>query len=139
MLKWLKDAVVQQLVAEVRRNAQRFDTIIELLREQTKTLSGLGLMPERLEIIHGLIFDLTRKVEQQMSELSDAVAAIANDVTELQAAQQRVIDLLTKPNPDVQSAVAALQNADAGFDAVRDALNAAGATPSEAPPASSEG
>ena len=78
---------------------------------------------------------LDRKVDKRMSELSDAVAAIANDVTELQAAQQRVIELLTKPTPDVQSAVAALQNADAGFDAIRDALNAAGGTTTDKAPA----
>lgn len=32
-----------------------------------------------------------------MSELSDAVAAIANDVSELQTATQRVLDLLASP------------------------------------------
>lgn len=69
-----------------------------------------------------------------MSDLSDATAAIANDVTELQAAQKRVIDLLTQPNPDVDAAVAALRTADTGFDAIRDALNAAGTTPPETPP-----
>jgi methyl-accepting chemotaxis protein len=67
-----------------------------------------------------------KEILKQMSELSDSVAAIANDVTELQAAGQRVIDLLTQPNPDVAAAVAALQAADAGFDAIRDSLNAAG-------------
>ena len=69
-----------------------------------------------------------RRTEQKMSELSDAVAAIANDVTELQAAGQRVIDLLTQPNPDVAAAVTALQAADAAFDTLRDSLNNAGAT-----------
>lgn len=82
-------------------------------------------------LIAGLI--QLRRIKNQMSELSDAVAAIANDVTELQAAQQRVIDLLTKPNPDVTAAVSALRTADAGFDAIRDALNAAGTTPEEPP------
>lgn len=69
-----------------------------------------------------------------MSELSDAVAAIANDVTELQAAGQRIIGLLTQPNPDVTAAVEALKTADAGFDAIRDSLNAAGQPPPVEPP-----
>lgn len=79
------------------------------------------------------IISRLRRVETTMSELSDAVAAIATDITELQTASQRVIDLLTQPNPDVSAAVAALQNADAAFDGIRDALNAAGTTPE--PPA----
>lgn len=61
-----------------------------------------------------------------MSELTDAVTAISNDVGELQTAVQRVLGLLNQPNPDVVAAVAVLQNADAAFDAVRDSLNAAG-------------
>lgn len=64
-----------------------------------------------------------------MSELSIAVAKIGEDVGELQAAVQRVLDLLNQPNPDVAAAVAALQNADAAFDAIRDSLNAAGTVP----------
>lgn len=63
-----------------------------------------------------------------MGELADAVAEITNNVTELQAASQRVIDLLSQPDPDVAAAIAALRAADAGFDAVRDGLNAAGGT-----------
>lgn len=80
-----------------------------------------------LVIIIGLtVLYQLRKVRKTMSELSDAVSAIGNDVGELQAAVQRVLDLLTQPNPDVAAAVAALQNADAAFDAIRDSLNAAG-------------
>lgn len=69
------------------------------------------------------------RINKTMSDLTNAVAAIANDVTELQAAGQRILALLTQPNPDVAAAVAALQNADAAFDALRDSLNAAGTTP----------
>lgn len=76
----------------------------------------------------GFKFLIGKGLHKTMSELSDAVAAIANDVTELQAAGQRVIDLLTQPNPDVAAAVEALRTADAGFDAIRDALNSADTT-----------
>jgi len=74
-----------------------------------------------------------KQLEKKMSELSDAVAEIGKNVGELQAASQRVIDLLTQPNPDVSAAIAALQNADAGFDAVTAALNAAGTIPEPEP------
>lgn len=97
------------------------------------------LLDRRLIDLAGRIKLLDRKVTKRMSELSDAVAAIANDVTELQAASKRVLDLLTQPNPDVQSAVAALQNADAGFDAIRDSLNAAGGASTTPEPAPTEG
>lgn len=70
-----------------------------------------------------------RRIEHTMSELNDAVAAIGNDVGELQTAVQAVLALLNQPNPDVAAAVAALQNADAAFDAIRDSLNAAVPTP----------
>lgn len=92
---------------------------------KSKSDRQFELLDERLIDIQGNLKTLIRKVNERMSELSDAVAEIANDVTELQAAQQKVVDMLNKPNPDVAAAVAALQNADAGFDAVRDALNAA--------------
>lgn len=72
------------------------------------------------------------EVKRTMSELSTAVAAIAEDVIELQAASKAVLDLLQQPNPDVSAAIAALQNADAAFDAVRDGLNAA--VPKSEPP-----
>jgi chromosome segregation ATPase len=81
------------------------------------------LLDKRLINLHDQIATLQRKVECGMSELSDAVKSVADDVSELQAAQQRVIDLLNRPNPDVSAAIAALQNADAGFDAVTKALN----------------
>lgn len=64
-----------------------------------------------------------RSIEKNMTELSDAVAAIANDLGEMQTAVQAVIDKLNQPNPDVAAAVSALQSADAGFDAIRDSLN----------------
>ena len=71
------------------------------------------------------------EILRKMSELSDAVAAIANDVSELQAAVQAVLAKLQEPNPDITSAVSALQSADAAFDTLRDSLNAAVAPPSE--------
>jgi len=74
----------------------------------------------------GIKLSILRSIRKQMSELSDAVGAIANDVTELQTAVQRVLELLQQPDPDVAAAVASLQNADAAFDALRDSLNAAG-------------
>lgn len=77
----------------------------------------------------GIKLSTLKQVRCLVSELSDAVAAIADDVTELQTAGQRVIDLLTQPNPDVAAAVEALKAADAGFDALRDSLNAAGQPP----------
>ena len=89
------------------------------------------LLDGRLIDIQGKIKNLSRKVDEKMSELTDAVAAIANDVTELQASSKAVLDLLQQPNPDVPAAVAALQNADAAFDAVRDSLNAALPKPPE--------
>ena len=81
----------------------------------------------------GIKLSALRRIENKMSELSDAVAAITNDVTELQTAGQRVIDLLSQPNPDVAAAVDALKTADAGFDALRDSLNSAGTTAGAAP------
>ena len=90
-------------------------------------------LPNDVEAKLEAIISTIRRMEQKMSELSNAVAAIANDVTELQAAVQRVIDLLSQPNPDVTAAVAALQAADASFDTLRDSLNAAG-TPVEPTP-----
>lgn len=80
-------------------------------------------------------YSTKRKVKKMASELTAAVAAIANDVTELQGAVQRVLGLLTQPNPDVAAAVSALQNADAAFDALRDSLNAVGASDSTPPTA----
>lgn len=90
-------------------------------------------LPNDVETQLTEILSTIRRMEQKMTQLSDSVAAIANDVTELQAASQRVIDLLSQPTPDVVAAIAALQAADAQFDAVTTALNAAGTTP-EPPP-----
>lgn len=96
----------------------------------------IGAYNRRTDVMHReseTIINTQKEILKKMSELSDAVAAIGNDVGELQAAVQRVLDLLNQPNPDVAAAVAALQAADAGFDAIRDSLNAAGQP--AAPPA----
>ncbi len=77
----------------------------------------------------GIKLSAIREIKETMSALTDAVAAIGNDVGELQTAVQRVLDLLNQPNPDVAGAVAALQNADAGFDAIKASLDAAGTKP----------
>ena len=58
MLKWLKDELVQQLVGEIRRNAKRFDTIIEMLRAQSGVPAQINLIKEELSLIHGLVADL---------------------------------------------------------------------------------
>lgn len=105
---------------------------------KTKLDRWAELLDKRLIDLSGrtkINFLILLEVKRKMSELSDAVAAIANDVTEIQAASKRVLDLLQQPNPDVAAAIAGLQNADAAFDAVRDSLNAAGqaATPPAEP------
>ena len=66
-----------------------------------------------------------------MSELSDAVQAIKDDVVRIGAGVKAVLELLKQPNPDVAAAVAALTEADAGLDAAADAMDAA-LTPPEA-------
>jgi uncharacterized protein YoxC len=73
-----------------------------------------------------------RSIEKKMSALSDAVAALAEDVSRVRAGVQAVLDKLNQPNPDVESAVAALTDIDAAFDAIAESLEAAGA-PAEEP------
>jgi hypothetical protein len=62
---------------------------------------------------------------RKMSELSDAVQSIKDDVVRIGAGVKAVLDLLQKPNPDVSAAIEALKNADAGLDAAADAMEAA--------------
>lgn len=117
MLKWLKDALVQQLVREIRINAERYEIIINLLRDQNRAITNLN-----------------RKVNEQMSELADAVQSIKDDVVRIGDGVKSVLALLTQPNPDVTSAIAALKEADAGLDAAADSMDAVlNPTPTEPP------
>jgi hypothetical protein len=65
MLKWLKDELVQQLVAEVRRNAKRFDAIIETLRAQAGVAAELKLVKEELSTVHGLVSDILNRLPER--------------------------------------------------------------------------
>lgn len=69
-----------------------------------------------------------------MSELSDAVQSIKDDVARIGAGVKSVLGLLQQPNPDVSAAVEALKNADAGLDAAAEAMEAALPTPSSPEP-----
>ena len=68
-----------------------------------------------------------------MSELSDAVQSIKDDVVRIGDGVKRVLALLQQPTPDVAAAVEALKNADAGLDAAAEAMEAA--LPPAEPPA----
>lgn len=81
----------------------------------------------QFEILDGRLIDIQeklRKVLTGMSELSDAVQAIKDDVVRIGADVKAVLDKLQQPNPDVTGAVAALKEADAGLDAAADAMDA---------------
>lgn len=67
-----------------------------------------------------------------MSEFTDAVQAIKDDVVRIGAGVKAIIDKLQQPNPDVAAATAALKEADAGLNAVADSMDAALSPP--APP-----
>lgn len=55
MLKWLKNKVAQQLVAEMERNAQRYEAIINMLRAQAGVAAQVDLIKEEVSLIHGLL------------------------------------------------------------------------------------
>lgn len=71
------------------------------------------------------LVQLGRKVDKQMSELSDAVAAVADDQKRIGADVKAVLGLLQQPNPDVAAAVTALKGIDGALDASAEALEAA--------------
>ena len=83
------------------------------------------LLDGRLVDIQGRLKTLSRKVDERMSELSDAVQSIKDDVTRIGDGVKAVLDKLQQPSPDVAGAVAALKEADAGLDAAADAMEAA--------------
>lgn len=87
-----------------------------------------------------LIQNLDGKVDETMTELSDAVGAIKDDVVRIGNGVKDVLDLLTKPSPDVTAATAALKEADAGLDAAAEAMEAVLNPPApEDSPAPTEG
>lgn len=65
-----------------------------------------------------------RRLEKLMSELSDAVASIKDDVVRIGDGVKKVLDLLQQPSPDVAAAVAALKDADTGLDSAAAAMEA---------------
>lgn len=95
-------------------------THLETTLNRIATGAGSGDNTQVLNAIN----NLNRKVDELMSELSDAVGSIKDDVTRIGDGVKKVLDLLTQPNPDVTNAVAALKEADAGLDAAADAMDA---------------
>lgn len=70
------------------------------------------------------LLNLERKVDKKMSELTDAVQSIKDDVVRIGSVVKAVLAKLQEPNPDVATATAALKEADAGLDAAAEAIEA---------------
>ena len=101
---------------------------------------GKSKEDRRFEILDGRLIDvqdrlrkLNRKVEEYMSEFTDAVQAIKDDVVRIGDGVKAVLAKLQEPNPDVVSATAALKEADAGLDAAAEAMEAVINPPTPAP------
>lgn len=71
------------------------------------------------------LLQLERRLQTTMSDLSTAVAAIADDQKRIAADVKAVLDLLAQPNPDIAAAVAALKGVDEALDASAEALEKA--------------
>lgn len=104
---------------------------LELGEQTRRFLEGLTKPPigetsigQKLDALLTAINNLDRKVESKMSELSDAVQSIKDDVVRIDTGVKAVIAKLEQPNPDVANAVAALKEADAGLDAAATAMEA---------------
>jgi len=65
-----------------------------------------------------------KRITNSMSALSDAVAAVVEDVTRIGDDVTKVLDILQQPNPDVAAAITALQAVDEGLDATAERLEA---------------
>ena len=85
--------------------------------------ASIGAYNRRTDVIAKQQITLER-IERIMSELNDAVQAVADDVTRIGTDVKAVLDLLSKPNPDVEAAVAKLKEIDAGLDAAAEAMEA---------------
>jgi uncharacterized coiled-coil protein SlyX len=99
------------------RNKHLLDYMVIIAGNIYRTLAAQQLILKRL-----------RSIEDTMSALSDAVAAVREDVARVQAGVQGVLDKLNQPNPDVEAAVTALTEIDAAFDQIAGSLEAATGT-----------
>jgi len=96
---------------------------------RTKADRQFEILDGRLRDVQGRLKLLSRKVDQKMSELTDAVQAVVDDVKRVGDGVDKVLALLTQPNPDVAAAVEQLKAVDAGFDSIAEKLEAVGTTP----------
>ena len=92
---------------------------------KTKDDRQFEILDERLIILQvtaNRISNLLKKGLNQMSELSDAVQAVADDVTRIGDDVGKVLALLQQPNPDVAAAIEALKKVDADLDATAESM-----------------
>ena len=78
-----------------------------------------------LQVTANRIFHLLKEGLSKMSELTDAVQAVADDVTRIGDDVSKVLALLQQPNPDVAGAVAALKKIDSDLDATAESMESA--------------
>lgn len=108
----------------------RKDVVIRVEKESHLAFllsAFLGAYNRRTDIMmreSETIINTQKEILKKMSELSDAVQSIKDDVVRIGDGVKAVLALLTQPNPDVTAAVEALKNADAGLDAAADAMEA---------------
>lgn len=105
MLKWLKDEVVRQLLADVQRNAKRYDVIIEMLRSQANVAADVALIKDELSTIHQLTFELTGKVETLMATQEERLQAI---LVAVKSVKQMLAELKAN-NPAIEDEISAIE------------------------------
>lgn len=131
MLRWLKDALAEQLIAEVRRNAKRYDVIVEMLRAQANVAADLALVKDELSTIHGLIFELkgtSETMSTNIDRIEKEAADLAEDVTQVRTAIEGLnttISELKTTVADLQTQVAKGQLDQARLDAAAASLEKA--------------
>ena len=85
--------------------------------------ASIGAYNRRTDVIAKQQITLER-IERIMSELTDVTQAVADDMRRIGTDVKAVLDLLSKPNPDVAAVIATLKEVDAGLDAAADAMEA---------------
>jgi methyl-accepting chemotaxis protein len=86
-----------------------------------------------LQVTASRILISLREGLKKMSELSDAVQAVADDVTRIGDDVSQVLALLQQPNPDVAAAVEALKKIDADLDSTAESMENVVSPPAEPP------
>lgn len=110
---------LDRLIAGLTGAVNAHAIAISKLAENPEFPPDLAFVPQRLEIVHGLVFELNRKVDTFMATQEERLRGVKTKLDAIQAGVDRIqeqLATLKTNNPELEDEIAAIEATAAAID-----------------------